>query len=412
MKKFLLLRSILAAGALIEPFQAPLQDPHTNKIPENATGVISNPLNVANLTYDFVIAGRGLTGLAIAAKLLENPKNFNVLVIEDGFYGSEYGPIIDDLNTYGQIFGSRVDHVYETNPQIHNRVEMIRSGNGLRGSTLINGGTWTRPHKVQVDSWENVFENKGWNWTGLRKYMDVIEKVRPPDGNSTVTQGHEHHYDPACHGSNSTAGKVEVGIRDRKQPWSLLIKALMDTVNQITKAPSKKDLCCGDPHGVSMFLNTLTKEHIRTDAARSWLKPVLDDRAMRARITVLTGQLVGKVNLEKVGTDYKATGVEFGTHRKDGWNFNVTADKEVLLAAGSAISPLILQYSGIGPKEVLDKVHIPLRLDLPVGPNLQDQTTTEVVSTIKATGKGQGQAAYFATFAEVSGKISKSTRRC
>ncbi|KAJ0417922.1 GMC oxidoreductase-domain-containing protein [Aspergillus carlsbadensis] len=407
MKQFPLLLSFLAVGTLAETLQDPLHDPlpiSSSKIPANATGVISNPLNVANLTYDFVIAGGGLTGLTIAAKLLEHPKNFNVLVIENGFYGSEYGPSIDDLNTYGQIFGSRVDHAYETNPQIHNRVEIIRSGNGLGGLTLINGGTWTRPHKVQVHSWENVFENKGWNWTELRKYMDAIEKVRPPDGDSTATPGHEHHYDPTCHGSNSTAGRVEVGVRDRNQTWSPLIKALMDTAEQITHAPAKKDLCCGDPHGVSMFLNTLTQAQVRTDAARSWLRPVLENPAMRGRITMLTGQLVGKVNLVEVGTEYKAAGVEFGTHRKDGWNFNVTADKEALLAAGSAISPLILQYSGIGPKDVLQRVNISAKLDLPVGLNLQDQTTTEVVSKIKAAGNGQGQAAYFATFAEVFGE--------
>lgn len=408
---------ILVAGGLSDPFQSPLQDPpssatHTTIAPD-ATGVISNPLKVANKPYyDYVVAGGGLTGLTVAAKLIDHPDNFNVLVIESGFYGSEYGPIIDDLNTYGQIFGSSVDHAYETSPQIHKRVEIVRSGNGLGGSTLINGGTWTRPHKDQVDSWEKVFGNRGWNWEGLKKYMDGIEKPRDPN-NSTVTKDSLHYYDPSCHNTKPRDGKVEVGARDQKTPWSRLISAFMKTAHHITGAPSRRDLCCGEPHGVSMFLNTLTENQTRTDAERSWLEPILRNQTAKARITVLTGQLVGKVNLESIdqsikgdGPKYNATGVEFGTHSKDGWNFNVTAKQEVLLAAGSTISPIILQYSGIGPANILaaPKVNIKQKIDLPVGLNLQDQTTTSVISETTPEGNGQGQAAYFATYAEVFGE--------
>ncbi|KAJ9297430.1 CAZyme family AA3 [Paecilomyces variotii] len=412
MKRFPLLWLIHVAGALSEPFQAPFQVPPSSTthstIAATATGVISDPSKVANQTYDYVIAGGGLTGLTIAAKLLDHPDKFNVLVIESGFYGSEYGPIIDDLNTYGQIFGSSVDHAYETNPQIHKRVEIVRSGNGLGGSTLINGGTWTRPHEDQVNSWENVFGNRGWNWKGLKKYMDEIEKPRDPMKDSTVTPGHLHSYEPSCHNSDLDKGKVEVGARDRKTNWSPLIKALMHTAHETTGAPYQLDLCCGRPHGVSMFLNTLTTKQIRTDAERSWLEPVLKNKDLKARITVLTGQLVGRVNLEQDGSKYRAKGVEFGTHSKDGWRLNVMANQEVLLAAGSAISPLILQWSGIGPASVLEqpKVNISQKIDLPVGLNLQDQTTTSVVSRTTPDGNGQGQAAYFATFAEVFGEHS------
>ncbi|KAF7131468.1 hypothetical protein CNMCM5793_004693 [Aspergillus hiratsukae] len=418
MKHLPLLWLILAVKTLSEPVQAPFQVPRSSttetKIPPEATGVISNPEKVKDKTYDYIIAGGGLTGLTTAAKLLDHDDKITVLVIENGFYGSEYGPIIDDLNTYGEIFGSKVDHAYETSLQIHNRVEIIRSGNGLGGSTLINGGTWTRPHRDQVDSWEHVFGMTGWNWDGLKKYMDEIEKHRDPTKeDSDVTKDHHHHFDPSCHNSNPVKGKVEVGARDRKTDWSPLIGALMNTTNQTTGAPKKVDLCCGHPHGVSMFLNTLTEKQVRTDAKRSWLEPLLNDKdeSKKARITILTGQLVGKVNLDSIGKDddgpkYKATGVQFGTHRKEGWSFDVKAEQEVLLAAGSTISPLILQYSGIGPAHVLEnpKVNITQKIDLPVGLNMQDQTTTSVVSRTTPEGNGQGQVAYFATFAEVFGE--------
>lgn len=61
---------------------------------------------------------------------------------------------------------------------------------------------------------------------------------------------------------------------------------------------------------------------------------------------ILTGQKVGKILFNQTASGPKAVGVNFGANKAV--NFNVYAKQEVLLAAGSAISPLILEYSGIG----------------------------------------------------------------
>lgn len=443
MRLSLLDLALLVSGVLAEPFQAPLRQATTTTAtpsytfkkctPTNAftsyndpashadgntihQGITDDPRKVKDKSYDYVIAGGGLTGLTLAAKLVE--QKFTVLVIESGFYAWEYGPKIDDLNTYGQVFGSSVDHAYETSPQLVGNdgdigldkdIKIVRSGNGLGGSTLINGGTWTRPHQSQIDSWEKTFGNTGWNWVALKPKMDEIEIPRDPKTDNTITPGSLHYFNPKCHNKDKSKGKVEVGARDRKYAWSPLIKALMDTVKKTySSVTNRKDLCCGDPTGVSMFLNTVTTEQVRTDAAKSWLKPILKDPNLKQYITVLTGQLVGKVHLDEIKSStaksrWQAKGVEFGVHNKTEWKWNAWANKEVLLAAGSTISPLILQWSGIGPKTWLDDAGIPQKLDLPVGYNLQDQTTTSVVTKPKPEGKGQGQAAYFATFAEVFG---------
>jgi choline dehydrogenase-like flavoprotein len=161
--------------------------------------------------------------------------------------------------------------------------------------------------------------------------------------------------------------------------------------------PTKKDLSCGNPHGVSMFPNSLhdDENQTRSDAAREWLVPICH----RPNLQVLLGQRVGKVLLDQKSNEkIEAFGVEYGTDRD--FNFQVYATHEVLLAAGSLTSPLILEYSGIGLKEVLNNAGVEQVLELPVGINLQDQTTSTVRSNIKPSGNGQGQAAYFATFNE------------
>ncbi|KAE8364304.1 GMC oxidoreductase-domain-containing protein [Aspergillus caelatus] len=352
--------------------------------------LITDPKEVSEKTFDYVIAGGGLTGLTVATKLTENP-NIEVLVIEKGFYESNCGSIVEDLNAYGDIFGTDVDQAYQTVPlAINNRTELIRSGNGLGGSTLVNGGSWTRPDKVQIDSWEKVFGNEGWNWEGLFEYMKKVENSRPPN-EAQIAAGHS--YDPACHGTNGT---VQAGPRDNGKPWSPIMKALMNTASE-RDVPTRQDFHCGHPRGVSMIPNAVHEDQTRSDAAREWLLPNHE----RPNLKVLTGQQVGKVLLNKTESGAKATGLNFGIHRKV--NFNVYAKHEVLLAAGSAISPLILEWSGIGLKDVLNAAGVEQIVDLPVGLNMQDQTTTNVRSHAQASGAGQGQAVYFASFNETFG---------
>ncbi|KZF20057.1 GMC oxidoreductase [Xylona heveae TC161] len=374
---------VLGAASLL--FGSALAAPYTSSQLDIQSSLITDPNKVAGQKFDYIIAGGGLTGLTAAALLSANP-DISVLVIEEGFYESSRGPIIEDLNTYGQIFGTEVDHAYETVPlDINNQTQIIRSGRGLGGSTLVNGGTWTRPHKVQIDSWESVLGNEGWNWDNLTAYSHKAELVREPN-QAQIDAG--HYLDPSCHGFNGT---VHAGPRDTGDKYSPLMKALMSVVSG-QGYPTQKDLGCGDPVGVSMFPNSLHEDQTRSDAAREWLLP----NYQRSNLKVLTGQKVGKVLLDTSSGTPTATGIQFGITSVN--NYEVYANHEVLIAAGSAISPLILEWSGIGIKSVLDAAGVEQVLELPVGLNLQDQTTTTVRSNINSGGAGQGQAAYFATF--------------
>jgi choline dehydrogenase-like flavoprotein len=354
------------------------------------SSLLSDPKQVANKTVDYIIAGGGLTGLTIATKLTEDP-NVKVLVIENGFYESTDGAITEDLNAYGDIFGTTVDHAYEIVPQAtNNRTENIRSGNGLGGSTLINGGSWTRPHKAQIDSWEKVFRNKGWNWDNLFPYMNKVEIARAPN-DVEIAAG--HYYNASCHGTNGT---VHAGPRNTGKAFSPIIKTLMNSAKE-RGVPTQLDFHCGVPRGVSMIPNTLHEDQTRSDAAREWLLP----NYKRRNLQILTGQFVGKVLINQTVSGHKAVGVNFGTNKNV--NFDVYAKHEVLLAAGSAVSPRILEYSGIGLQSALGAAGVQQIVDLPVGLNMQDQTTTTVGSRTKPSGNGQGQAIYFATFNETFG---------
>lgn len=99
-------------------------------------------------------------------------------------------------------------------------------------------------------------------------------------------------------------------------------------------------------------------------SARAFLRPVRS----RPNLHIMLNATVTKVLVNP--TTKAAEGVEF---IKNGSKQTARARKEVILAAGAVNSPQLLLLSGIGPKEDLAKLRIPLVHDLRgVGQNLHN----------------------------------------
>jgi choline dehydrogenase-like flavoprotein len=72
-----------------------------------------------------------------------------------------------------------------------------------------------------------------------------------------------------------------------------------------------------------------------------------------------------------------ATGVEFRWGTDTSRAHVVHARKKVILSAGAIKSPQLLELSGIGRKDVLDRLGIDVKIDLPgVGENVQDHLSS------------------------------------
>ena len=91
----------------------------------------------------------------------------------------------------------------------------------------------------------------------------------------------------------------------------------------------------------------------------------------RDNITIMVNATVDKVIIEKANEKLKSTGIAVVAN--EGTKSEVFAKKEVILSAGAYCSPNILNRSGIGDKEELEKFGIETLVDLPgVGKNLMD----------------------------------------
>ncbi|KAL1425150.1 hypothetical protein MTO96_019494 [Rhipicephalus appendiculatus] len=100
------------------------------------------------------------------------------------------------------------------------------------------------------------------------------------------------------------------------------------------------------------------------------------DRGTRMKIPfIFVGGGVDEVNFE----GSKAVGVSFTRY---GESQNVLAGREVILSAGTVGSAQLLLLSGVGPREQLEMLQIPVVADLPVGRNLQDHVVLQMAPPV------------------------------
>ncbi len=189
--------------------------------------------------------------------------------------------------------------------------------------------------------------NKGWS------YKDVLPYFKKSEDQE---RGADKYH--------GVGGMLKVSdLRLRRPIADFFIKA----AEQIG-IPLNNDYNGASQEGVGYFQQTAHKG-FRWSTARGFLRPAMK----RSNVSVETRAHTTRILFE----DSRAVGVEY---LKKGKLHEIRANKEVILSAGAIGSPQILQLSGIGNKELLDKHQIPVVKELPgVGQNLQDHLQIRLV---------------------------------
>lgn len=101
----------------------------------------------------------------------------------------------------------------------------------------------------------------------------------------------------------------------------------------------------------------------------------MDNAISNTPLIVYTQALVKRILFTPEKT---ASGVEVETA---GRKFYLQARRELILSAGALNSPQLLMVSGVGPKEILSNLNIPVISELPgVGQNMWDHVRTGIIS--------------------------------
>jgi choline dehydrogenase-like flavoprotein len=290
--------------------------------------------------YDYIVVGGGTSGLVVANRLSEQ-ENINVLVIEAG--GSVYNnPNVTDTLGYGKAFGTEIDWAYKTTDQEYGGgyAQTVRAGKALGGTSTINGLVYLRAQTAQIDAWESA-GNKGWNWKNLFPYYKKGEQFQDPAQYSFL-DGSGVTYDPAYHG---LTGPLKVGWSSTQLNDGLAQKVNTTYQNLDVPIPFNKDPNGGDMIGYSLFPKTVdSKLNIREDAARAYYYPYQNRSNLHVWLNTHANKLTWKD-----GEDVTADGVEVTL--SNGTTTVVKASREVILAAGSLKSPVLLELSGVGNRE-------------------------------------------------------------
>uniref|UniRef100_A0A182T5Y6 Glucose-methanol-choline oxidoreductase N-terminal domain-containing protein n=1 Tax=Anopheles maculatus TaxID=74869 RepID=A0A182T5Y6_9DIPT len=204
-----------------------------------------------------------------------------------------------------------------------------------------------RGHHRDYDEWEQA-GNYGWGYRNVRKYFEKAEKIK---GKPDNPYGYLH-IEESSFETPMLRRYIEAGRRF-----------------------GYRNINPNDPVQLGFYKAQATMVNgERCSAARAYLKPV----GYRPNLDISTHSWATKILIDP---DTKtAYGVEFTKNKRV---YTVRVRKEVILAAGAIASPQLLMLSGVGPREHLEQLGIPVIKDLRVGYNLQDhQTLSGLVFTI------------------------------
>ena len=296
-------------------------------------------------SHKYIIVGAGSAGCVLANKLSADPNN-SVLLIEAGPMDN-YPTIKMPLGASSLFKNKKYGWGYETEPEpnLNNRSINWPRGKTLGGSSSINGMLYIRGQSEDYEAWENS-GNRGWG------YRDLIKQFINLENN----QNHEDQY----HGS---FGPLWV------ETYQSSLEASRVFMNACKESGinENRDFNGADQEGFGTYQVNI-KNGQRFSAADAFLKPILS----RSNLELIANTLVLKIIIN----NKKAVGVKI--KNRQGTNV-VTADSEIILCGGAINSPQILMLSGIGPKEILRKINVPVNHDLPgVGQNLQDHLTVNI----------------------------------
>ena len=238
---------------------------------------------------------------------------------------------------------------------------------------------YIRGQTSEYDDWARTTGFSGWQWKDLRPYFLKHETLVPPKPMAPDAAHLNGNGGPPIEGPSVAYGQEDHGtdgpIKTSFPTWAPPIEAQWHEASRRAglRWEPPTEAWSGTHLGGFTALNTIDRSQgpgTRSYAATGYLVP----NAARPNLFVLTDALVEKIILQHDDGRVSATGVVVA---KDGRQSTMSAAREVIVCAGVVQTPQLLELSGIGRPDVLNKAGVECVVPQDqVGEHLEDHVLT------------------------------------
>lgn len=268
---------------------------------------------------------------------------------------------VDIPSWWTALLGSAIDWNFQIVPQKNaflsrGNTTTIPRGKVLGGTSGINGMSYVRGNRHDYDHWESL-GNPGWGYDDVLPYFIKSEKIGIPD-----LKDSEYH---------DSRGELNI-----EYPlYSTKVKdVVLDAADEMGIRNEVDDYNGRHQFGVSRTQFTM-RHGLRCSTSKAFLHPASD----RPNLHISLSSFV-----TKIGIDHRTKRASHVHFIRDGVEYRIKAQKEIILSAGTLQSPQILLLSGVGDEKQLKKHGIKCIQNLPgVGENLHDHVGLFPSFTIK-----------------------------